>query len=450
MSRILLVSANLTLEPYPVLPLGMAVVAGSLADRGHRVEQFDFLAEGASEAAFTDRVRACAPDFLGISLRNLDSCDSLARTDYPAVARRLVELARACTSAPIILGGSAFSILPEEILAYTGADYGVAGEGEGVAADLVEALAAGRAAPRISRAPGPAAAMAAPRFDGAIVRFYQEASGLLSLQTKRGCSHRCVYCNYPALEGATHRARDPRLVVDDLQEAHARFGQREFFIADAVFNDAAGQHMEVVEELARRALPIRWSCYMRPSLIREADLRLMGRAGLRAAELGTDATTDATLLGLGKGFTFQEAVEANGLFAACRIPCAHFVMFGGPGETEATVAEGLANLDRLASTAVFAFSGIRILPGTALHRLALQEGRVGAGDGLREPAYYHAAGLDPGAMEARIEAAFKGRRDRFFPPERGRERMAALRAMGFRGLIWDSLIRHPGQETPPC
>ncbi|NTV76322.1 MAG: B12-binding domain-containing radical SAM protein, partial [Holophaga sp.] len=192
MSRILLVSANLTLEPYPVYPLGMAVVAGSLAARGHRVEQFDFLAAGASEAAFTARVRAFGPDFLGISMRNLGTCDSLVESDYPAVARRLVELARTCTDAPVILGGAAFTILPEAILAYTGADFGVAGEGEGAAADLVEALAAGRAMPRIHRNAGLAAEMAAPRYDEAIVRFYQEASGLLNIQTKRGCSHQCV------------------------------------------------------------------------------------------------------------------------------------------------------------------------------------------------------------------------------------------------------------------
>ncbi|NTV76179.1 MAG: hypothetical protein HGA66_18495, partial [Holophaga sp.] len=44
---------------------------------------------------------------------------------------------------------------------------------------------------------------------------------------------------------------------------------------------------------------------------------------------------------------------------------------------------------------------------------------------------------------------FRGRRDRFFPPERGRERMTAMQAMGFRGLIWDSLIRYP-EEAQPC
>jgi hypothetical protein len=46
-------------------------------------------------------------------------------------------------------------------------------------------------------------------------------------------------------------------------------------------------------------------------------------------------------------------------------------------------------------------------------------------------------------MEARMEAAFRGHRDRFFPPARARERMEAMQALGFRGLLWDTLIRRP-------
>lgn len=40
---------------------------------------------------------------------------------------------RTCCDTPIILGGSAFSLFPEEISAYLGSDGGVKGEGEKVA-----------------------------------------------------------------------------------------------------------------------------------------------------------------------------------------------------------------------------------------------------------------------------------------------------------------------------
>ncbi len=441
MSRVLLVSTNVTCDPYPVHPLGMAILAGALAARGHEVAQFDVLAEARPEEAFAARIAAFQPEVLGFSLRNLDSCDSLATTDYPSTARHLVAVARAHTRAPIVLGGPAFSILPAELLAYTGADCGVVGEGEVTGPLVVEALAAGRPVPPIQRGAVPEV-LGAPAYDPAIARFYLERSGLLNVQTQRGCDQSCVYCNYADLEGTRIRRREPGAVADDLARARRDLGAEAFFLADALFNGDPG-YRELAEEILRRGLDVTWSCYMRPQGLRAEDLRLLKRAGLRAAELGTDAACDATLRGLGKGFTFAEVVEANEAFVEARVPCAHFVMFGGPGETAATVEEGLANLERLRHTVVFAFSGIRILPGTPLLGLAQRQGLATPGAPLLEPLHYFAPGLDRQAMEARIAAVFKGRRDRVFPPSRGRERLEALRALGFKGLLWDTLVRFP-------
>src|SRR5512133_269315 len=100
MKRVLLVSANLTTEPYPVYPLGLAVIAAALAQAGHQLEQFDFLASGASEAQLAVQIAAFAPDYVCVSLRNLDNCDSLSATGYPAIAKRLVEVIREGCPAP--------------------------------------------------------------------------------------------------------------------------------------------------------------------------------------------------------------------------------------------------------------------------------------------------------------------------------------------------------------
>ena len=154
MTRILLVSSNITTDPFPVYPLGLAVIASALAARGHVLDQFDFLVVGQSEEAFRERIRAFGPDYVCVSLRNLDDCDSLTAATYPAVAKRLVEVIRETCSARVIIGGSAFSILPEEILAFTGADYGVVGEGERIVCDLIQDLEDGKTPPRLLRGEG--------------------------------------------------------------------------------------------------------------------------------------------------------------------------------------------------------------------------------------------------------------------------------------------------------
>jgi hypothetical protein len=46
MSKVFLLSTNSMTDPYPVYPLGMALVASSLTSAGHQVRQFDFLTQG--------------------------------------------------------------------------------------------------------------------------------------------------------------------------------------------------------------------------------------------------------------------------------------------------------------------------------------------------------------------------------------------------------------------
>jgi radical SAM superfamily enzyme YgiQ (UPF0313 family) len=443
MARILLVSSNVTEEPMPVYPLGLAVVAAALAAQGHQVDQFDFLVAGLSLDLLRDRIRTFAPDYVAIGIRNLDNCDSLTRTSYPTLAKQMVEVARETPGIRVILGGSGFSLAPGELLALTGADHGVVGEGERAVCRLIQELESGRVPPPLVRDPEPLDrdSMAAPLFSAELVAFYRERSGMINLQTKRGCPEHCVYCNYPQLEGSRVRPMDPRAVVDALERAGREHQADHFFFTDAIFNDREGHYLAVVEEILRRDLAVSWCCYLRPQGLGRKELALMIRAGLHAVELGTDGACDTTLQAMGKNLTFAEVREVTAACAAEYLPCAHFVMFGGPGETPETVAEGLANLERLDRSVVFAFSGMRILPGTPLQALALRAGLITPGTSLLEPAYYFAPGLDVEAMNQEIARAFRHRRDRIFPPEEGRLRQQTLWRMGYRGLLWDTLLR---------
>ncbi len=448
MKRVLLVSANITTEPYPVYPLGLAVIAAALAGAGHEVEQFDFLASGESEELLSARITAFAPDYVCVSIRNLDNCDSLSVTCYPENARRIVTAIRKGSSAPVIVGGPAFSIMPEELLAFTGADFGIVGEGERLVCDLIRDLSHGKTPPSLLRSERllQGGEMGSPLYSDQMIPFYMEKSGMINLQTKRGCPHGCIYCSYPTLEGNRYRCRDPKEVVNDLERAKTEHGVESFFFTDSVFNDSDGHYLDVVEEIIHRGLSLRWCCYMRPEGVGRGEIALMKRAGLYAVELGTDAASDTTLRSLGKGFTFADALEANRACVAERLPCAHFVMFGGPGETLETVAEGLRNLEQLEHTVVFAFSGIRIFPGTPLLARAVRDGILREGASLRDPVYYQSPGVDVQIMNEMIMEAFRNRRDRIFPPSEGQERLSIMHRFGYRGLLWDSLIKFPSPK----
>ncbi|MEZ4601639.1 MAG: lipid biosynthesis B12-binding/radical SAM protein [Syntrophotaleaceae bacterium] len=444
MSRVFLFSANTTIEPYPVYPLGMALLAGALAERGHEVRQYDFLAAGENEEGLCREMETFAPDLVGMSLRNIDNVDSFCAENawYLAQARELVQGIRKTTTAPLVVGGPAFSIMPEEILAYLGADYGIIGEGEQALCRLLDDLAAGRELPALIPAGEPlqGSEMATPLFQPELVDFYLGKSGIINLQTKRGCPYRCSYCTYPQLEGRNFRPRPVKMVADDLERIRRENPEASVFFTDSVFNDPGGYYLELAEEILQRGVIIPWSAFFRPQDLGRKELEVLKRAGLYALELGTDAASDATLAGMDKGFSFADVLRVNEACLAEELPCAHFIIFGGPGETPETVEEGLGNIARLGPSVVFAFSGIRILPGAPLQQQAVTEGIVTADQSLLMPAYYYSPRIDPEAMNAAIEKSFKGRRNRIFPPSEGQARLAVMRKFGFNGILWDKLI----------
>lgn len=445
MSKVFLLSSNTTTEPYPVYPLGMAVVASALAAKGYQVHQFDFLAAGQSISRLRNSLCEFNPDFIGISIRNIDSVDSLTRESdwYLATAKLLVEVIREETSVPIIVGGPAFSIMPDEILDYMKADYGVVGEGERSVCDLIHNLENGCCPPRLLNGSDPpliADEMCSPLLEEKMVHFYREQDGMFNLQTKRGCPHNCLYCTYPVVEVNQCRCRDPKTAVDDLERMKIDYGVDKIFFTDSVFNDEADHYLEVAEELLSRNLSIRWSAFFRPQGIRRKDVILLKNSGLYAMEVGTDGSSDTTLAGFNKQFRFSDVIEFNRICIENEMPSVHFVMFGGPDETEATIREGLENLTKLEKGVVFAFSGIRIFPGTGLHLRAIQDGVLAEGTPLLKPVYYFSPHIDPDAMNAMLRKAFHGRWDRLFPPSQGQKRMAVIHSLGSRGLLLDRLI----------
>ena len=449
MSQFFLLSSNVSSDPYPVYPLGMAVVAAALSTAGHRVRQYDCLASGGSEIHLMQALKEFNPDFVGISLRNIDNVDSFSAEKewYLAENRHLVDIIRRQTAAPIVVGGSGFSILPEEILDYLTADFGVVGEGERALCDLVSDLERGRAVPRIvngNRSFLSGTEMASPCWDADLIGYYNERSGMVNLQTKRGCPHNCHYCSYPQLEGKRLRVKDPVKIVDEIQHLKQMLGVDTIFFTDSVFNDIAGHYLALAEELLRRNLNIHWHGFFRPQGMTAKNLRLLKRSGLSAMEVGTDAASDVTLAGLNKQFDFEEVMQFHQICLKEEVPAAHFIIFGGPDETFETLAGGLVNIQKLEQCVVFAFAGIRIHPNTELYDRALREGLVGKKDSLLKPVYYFSPDVDPILMNAKIVKAFHGRRDRIFPPSEGLVRMATMNRFGYRGLLWDKLISYKG------
>lgn len=437
----LIISANRVVSPYPVYPLGAAYIVKALNDAGHRTDCFDLLSDGGL-APLESFLSGRKYDLVGISIRNIDTVDSALPTEYLNDVVESIECVRRCDSGPVVLGGAGFSIMPEQLLAYCGGDYGIIGPGEAAVVRLAAELAAG-SPPDKGLLPGcgePVVFSTWPELSPETIGYYADHGGMLNIQTKRGCPYKCSYCSYPTIEGTAIRYRDPDEIAEEALLIKAKHGVKYLFFADSVFNDPSEKYLEIAEALIRKNVSLPWCAFFRPHRISREQLRLLKRSGLTAMELGTDAATDETLSGMKKGFCFSDVLEVHERIVREEIPCAHYVVFGGPGETEKSLLKGLENIERLQDSVVFGFVGLRILPGTALYQRAIGEGMLSRQQSLIAPSYYYSPELSRERIDEALRASFAKRQDRIYPCHELYDRIALLHQMGKTGPLWDMLL----------
>jgi radical SAM superfamily enzyme YgiQ (UPF0313 family) len=423
------------------------MVATALMNAGHEVHLFDFLQHGTSLDAMADEIKQFAPEIVGVSVRNIDNVNLMNEQRYVHVVKDIVQRVRLESRAPVVLGGSGFSLMPELILREVEADYGIVGEGEELMVDFLTRIARGevprdrciRSDSRLTGEQIPSAS-----YDEHIMAFYLKSGKFASIQTKRGCTHNCIYCSYPLLEGSAIRPRNPQSVVADVERLVEMCEDPFIVFTDSVFNDEREHYLTLVREMKNRGLKVPWTAFFRPQGLDHRIMKLMKETGLKAAEIGPDASTDATLSIQKKGFRFEDVIACNELFADHEITTAHFFMFGGPGETRQTVLEGIENVRNLRSTVSFIFLGIRILPDTPLVSIARKEGLLSRTQELLEPAYYVSPSVDKQWLEETLADAFRRFRHCVFPPDAMEDNLKVLHKLGYSGCLYDLLI--PGKE----
>ena len=442
--KVLLIGANVASTPYYVYPLGLSMIASALENAGHEVRQFDFLENQMSVESVENEIRSFLPDIIGISLRNIDNVNLMNNQRYIDAVKEIVIKIRHVTEAPVVMGGSGFSIMPEAILLEVGANYGIVGEGESLMVQFADNAAKGiYPEKRCIRSSNYMKGQEIPSacYDPDIMQFYLKSGNIASVQTKRGCTHKCVYCSYPVLEGSIIRPRNPVSVVDDIETLINDHKASYIFFTDSVFNDDDGSYLGVIGEMKKRNIHIPWTAFFKPEGLNDKDVELMKETGLKAVEIGADASTDITLKKLGKSFKFKDIVKCNDLFARHGIATAHFYMFGCPGETRETVMEGLENIKSLKKTVSFIFMGIRILPDTILQRIAVTEGLLSKENTLLESAYYIAPGIEKEWLEKTLTEGFSGFKNCIFPPDALDGSLQFLHKLGYSGSLWDLLVQ---------
>ncbi|MGD2080731.1 MAG: radical SAM protein [Nitrospirota bacterium] len=433
MQRVLLVSANREHFPEPVFPLSLAYIAGALERQGAAVRIFDAGLYRSPHRELGKEIAAFAPHVVGLSLRNIDNASYPSTQFYVPGYLSLVHAVRSRTSARVLLGGSGFSLFPEELLQLAGADAGVTGEGE---AEAICFLNGGGKGIFQGRAVLPDDISFPGNMDEVFPRFRSYRT--VGIQTARGCPGKCIYCTYPLVEGRNVRPRPPEAVAEEIAFLNGKFSRKDFFIVNSLFNSDEGHMCRVLEAIARKGLDISLSCYLKPRVRDTSVFGLLKRAGCVAVDFGTDSGSGEVLHSLRKGFGVDDVVRASQACRRAGVEFCHSLLFGAPGETPETIKETVELMDRLRPKAVIAMTGIRLYPGAELTSMAREQGRLSAPGSLLEPQFYF-SGMEPASLVREVRGRASGRPNWFFPGSRnwsGAIGPRLLRLVHRKGPLW--------------
>ena len=409
----MLVSTNRERQPYPVVPNGLACVASALDAAGHEVEFLDLCFVKDPTGAAREACLRFNPDVIGVSVRNIDNSDAIALRHYTPEARDVLRaLRRAAPKAQIVAGGAAFGVAPEALFRDLEVDYAVAGDGERASVALINALSSGAqfgSMPGLVRDRNGTVVFTPPGEDADLdslpppslhrwvdLARYERHGATIPIQTKRGCVYRCVYCTYRNVEGWGYRTRDPELVADEIEELKAKAGIHHFDFVDSTFNSPPGHAVQVCEAITRRQLGVRLdTTNFTPATASPELLGAMKAAGFRTLGISAESASDAVLEKLQKGFTAAKVREVAERVESYGIRTLWIFLVGGPGETRQSLEETLhfARCRLHRGDAVYLTVGLRIYPGTTLHRIAIAEGVVPHDSTLLDPTFYFSSQL---------------------------------------------------------
>jgi radical SAM superfamily enzyme YgiQ (UPF0313 family) len=401
--KILLTQAGEATGVAPVFPLGLAYVAGSLSRNGHEVKAFDLPVNVAYETGLKQALTEFCPDIIGVSLRNLDNQRYSSPVSFLPGAKKVIEICRQSTASRIIVGGSGFSVAPQPLFNFLGADIGVAGEGEFAMAALAEAIQQSIQYTNIAGVITPESipnlnirscltenldSLELPNRAIFDPQKYLQKGILINLRAKRGCPFKCIYCTTSQIEGHEMQLRTPRLVVDELEALTRDYGARDFYFTDNIFNYPVSHAEAICHEIISRRMEVRWSCIANPCTLSKDLLQLMRKAGCCSLSIGNESGSPSMLKNLRKNFTVEQVTEACRLCHGLGIEYTCFLLLGGPGENRKTVEESVLLMEKLKPTHLSINIGIRIYPNTELEKIARKDGIISSQDSLIFPSFY--------------------------------------------------------------
>ncbi len=337
-------------------PAWVAYLTGHLRQAGFDDIHFiDAMTHELSDDAVAEKIAELQPDAIGVT--------SITPSIYKAeeILRRAAEVA---PNAVRILGGIHATFMFKQVLSEAPwIDVIVRGEGEEIVVNLMQAIAKGRYPQDRKRIHGLAfregdeivATQAAPTIknldaikpdwtilDWAKYIYIPLGTRVAIPNMARGCPFTCSFCSQWKF-WRDYRVRDPKSVVDEIEDLVENHGVGFFILADEEPTINRRKFIEFCEELIKRDLPrrVQWGINTRVTdIYRDRELlKFYRKAGLVHVSLGTEAAAQMKLDRFNKETKVEENKTAIRLLREADIFTEAQFIVGLDNETPETLEE---------------------------------------------------------------------------------------------------------------
>lgn len=366
-------------------PLGLAYLASSLENEGHRVYGIDLAFSGFEE---TKKL---------IKRQKIDViCISSYSCAYKEVFRVCEEI-KSVVDIPIVIGGPHATALAEETIKKKFVDVVVIGEGEKTIIELMDAFDKGKNLSNISgifyktckrkikrnsqrKLIKNLDSLPFPNRELFPLSFcYNETLSknpkYAPIITSRGCVFKCSYCPTPRIWNREWRVRLAKNIVDEMEHIVEKYGIREFHIEDDNFTIDKKRVIEICNEIIKRDIDIDWQCTngLRPDSLNSEILKKMANAGCYRIALGIESHSIRLINKFKRNLGKVEMKKLIKRIKSFGIETTGYFILGFPGEKLNSIKKTIKYSRRLGLDFAH-YSIFQLIPGSEMFDLYIKAG----------------------------------------------------------------------------
>ena len=367
----------------PFIPLGLAYLGAVAEQARHQVTVIDCQGERLTYDGFRNRLASVPSDVIGITSTTL----------LYNSAKTLMEIAREVhPNATTMFGGSHVSFWDENALNESPAiDVIVRREGEQTFLELLQRIEAKKSFEGVlgttfrtkdgktlrnsdrpflndlDSLPSPAYHLLP------LESYHRMGKTIFPIVTSRGCVQWCDFCSTVRMFGRGYRVRNPKSVVDNMENLHNQYGESQFTFYDDAFTINRNHTLEMCADIKARKLNVEWDCETRVDAVDKELLEKMREAGCITIWFGVESGSEKMLGKMHKKINREQVRDAFKMAQKAGMMTIASAVIGFPGETEETAWETINFINSLNPDDIGCYVATPY-PGTPMYEEVIKNG----------------------------------------------------------------------------